>query len=104
MPKSDVATATSTKEASCAPTSTPSSPHFTCGLTISCPSDPVPVGGPQLTDAELITLAVAQVFLDCPNDRRFLGFARWRLGHLFAYLPKQPGYNKRVRALGSVSV
>ncbi|MCA1698979.1 MAG: IS982 family transposase [Actinobacteria bacterium] len=41
----------------------------------------------------------AQVFLDCPNDRRFLGFARWRLGHLFPYLPKQPGYNKRVRAL-----
>ena len=24
---------------------------------------------------------------------------RWRLGHLFAYLPKQPGYNKRLRAL-----
>ncbi len=54
---------------------------------------------PKLTDAELIALAVAQVFLDCPNDRRFLAFARWRLGHLFSYLPKQPGYNKRVRAL-----
>jgi hypothetical protein len=53
---------------------------------------------PKLTDAELIALAVAQVFLDCPNDRRFLAFARWRLGHLFPYLPKQPGYNKRVRA------
>jgi hypothetical protein len=54
---------------------------------------------PKLTDAELIALAVAQVFLDCPNDRKFLAFARWRLGHLFPYLPKQPGYNKRVRAL-----
>lgn len=54
---------------------------------------------PKLTDAELIALAVAQVFLDCPNDRRFLAFARWRLSHLFPYLPKQPGYNKRVRAL-----
>lgn len=54
---------------------------------------------PRLTDAELIALAVAQVFLDCPNDRRFLAFARWRLRHLFPYLPKQPGYNKRVRAL-----
>ena len=54
---------------------------------------------PKLTDAELITLAVAQVFLDCPNDRKFLAFARWRLGHLFPYLLKQPGYNKRVRAL-----
>src|SRR5512144_580806 len=54
---------------------------------------------PKLSDAELVALAVAQVFLDCPNDRRFLAFARWRLGHLFPYLPKQPGYNKRVRAL-----
>jgi hypothetical protein len=53
---------------------------------------------PKLSDAELIALAVAQAFLDCPNDRKFLALARWRLGHLFPYLPKQPGYNKRVRA------
>jgi DDE family transposase len=54
---------------------------------------------PRITDAELIALAVAQMFLAIPNDRRFLALARWRLGHLFPYLPKQPGYNKRVRAL-----
>ena len=54
---------------------------------------------PRITDAELVTLAVAQVLLDCPNERRFLRFARRRLGHLFPYIPKQPGYNKRVRAL-----
>jgi hypothetical protein len=54
---------------------------------------------PKLTDAELICLAVAQVLLDVPGDRRFLALARWRLGHLFPYLPQQPGYNKRVRAL-----
>jgi len=53
----------------------------------------------QITDAELIALAVAQMFLAVPNDRKFLLFARWRLGHLFPYLPKQPGYNKRMRAL-----
>ena len=53
----------------------------------------------KLTDAELVCLAVAQVLLDVPGDRRFLAFARWRLGHLFPYLLKQPGYNKRVRAL-----
>ncbi len=53
----------------------------------------------QITDAELIALAVAQMFLAVPNDRKFLAFARWRLGHLFPYLPKQPGYNKRMRAL-----
>lgn len=54
---------------------------------------------PQITDAELIALAVAQMFLAIPNDRKFLGLARWRLGHLFPYLPKQPGYNKRLRKL-----
>jgi hypothetical protein len=54
---------------------------------------------PRITDAELVCLAVAQVLLDCPGDRRFLQIARWRLGHLFPYLPQQPGYNKRVRAL-----
>jgi hypothetical protein len=53
---------------------------------------------PKITDAEL-ALAVAQMFLRVPNDRKFLAFARWRLGHLFLYLPQQPGYNKRLRAL-----
>ena len=97
-PKFDVATTTSTKEAACAPTSTPSSPHFTSGWTISCPSGPVPAGRPSsLTQSS--SPWPSQVFLDCPNDRKFLAFARWRLGHLFPYLPKQPSYNKRVRAL-----
>jgi Transposase DDE domain len=54
---------------------------------------------PRITDAELITLAVAQMFMGIPNDRQFLAFAHWRLGHLFRYLPQQPGYNKRLRAL-----
>jgi hypothetical protein len=54
---------------------------------------------PRITDAELIALAVAQMFLGVPNDRRFLALARWRLGHLFTYLPQQPGYNKRLRKL-----
>jgi hypothetical protein len=54
---------------------------------------------PKITDAELVCLAVAQIMLDCPSERRFLRFAIVRLGHLFPYLPKQPGYNKRMRAL-----
>ena len=54
---------------------------------------------PRISDAELIALAVAQMFLGIPNDRKFLALARWRLGHLFPYLPKQPGYNKRLRKL-----
>lgn len=54
---------------------------------------------PRISDAEVICLAVAQVLLDCPKERRFLRFARRRLGHLFPYIPGQSGYNKRVRAL-----
>ncbi len=54
---------------------------------------------PKITDAELVCLAVAQILLDCPSERRFLRFAMCRLSHLFPYLPKQPGYNKRMRAL-----
>jgi hypothetical protein len=54
---------------------------------------------PPITDAELVCLAVAQVLLDVPSERRFLRFAMTRLAHLFPYLPKQPGYNKRMRAL-----
>lgn len=54
---------------------------------------------PRITDAELIALAVAQMFLGIPNDRKFLALAGWRLQHLFPYLPQQPGYNKRLRAL-----
>jgi len=54
---------------------------------------------PKITDAELITLAVAQIFLDCHSERRFLRLARRRLSHLFPYIPQQSGYNKRIRAL-----
>jgi hypothetical protein len=54
---------------------------------------------PQITDAELVTLAVAQIVLRCDSERRFLRLARQRLSHLFPYIPKQSGYNKRLRAL-----
>jgi hypothetical protein len=54
---------------------------------------------PKLIDAELITLAVAQVLLAVPNDRQFLALARWRLGHLFPELIDQSGYNRRLRGL-----
>jgi Transposase DDE domain len=54
---------------------------------------------PRLSDAEVICLAVAQVLLDCPSERRFLRLARRRLGHLFPVLIGQSGYNKRVRGL-----
>lgn len=60
---------------------------------------PRPGRPPEITDAEVVTLLVAQALLQVPDDRRFLATARCRLGHLFPYLPEQPGYSKRVRAL-----
>lgn len=56
---------------------------------------------PKISSAELVTLAVAQVLLDCHSERRFLRLARGQLGHLFPYIPLQPGYNKRLRSLAS---
>lgn len=51
-----------------------------------------------MSDAELVCLAVAQVLLGFDNEHRWMRFAYCRLGHLFRYLPKQPGYHKRLRA------
>lgn len=53
---------------------------------------------PSLTDAELVTLAVMQALLGHTSEARWLRHARKNLGHLFRYLPQQPGYNKRLRA------
>jgi hypothetical protein len=53
---------------------------------------------PQLTDAELVCLAVAQVLLGFDSEHRWIRFAYCRLGHLFPYLPNQPGYHKRLKA------
>jgi hypothetical protein len=53
---------------------------------------------PQLTDAELVTLAVMQALLGYPSEARWIRHARAHLGHLFGYLPGQSGYNRRLRA------
>lgn len=52
----------------------------------------------KLSDAELLCLAVAQVLLGFPSQHHWLRFAYGRLGHLFPYLPHQPGYHKRLTA------
>jgi hypothetical protein len=52
----------------------------------------------RLTDAELVCLAVAQVLLGARSEHHWLRMCRARLGHLFPYLPKQPGYHKRLKA------
>jgi hypothetical protein len=54
----------------------------------------------KLSDAELACLAVAQVLLGARSEHHWLRLCYARLGHLFPYLPKQPGYHKRLKAAG----
>jgi hypothetical protein len=49
----------------------------------------------SVTDAEVVTLAVAQAMMNISHDADFLAAAHVRLGHLFPRLPQQPGYWKR---------
>jgi len=56
---------------------------------------------PKISDAELITVAVMQALLGYTSEARWLRYTRAHLRHLFPYLPKQPGYNKRLRRLGT---
>ena len=63
------------------------------------PSRPAVGFAPRISDAELVTLSVMQALLGHTSEARWLRFAHANLRQLFPYLPKQPGYNKRLRAL-----
>lgn len=52
---------------------------------------------PELSDAELLTLAALQALLGYTSEARFMRYAHSHLGQLFPYLPQRPGYNKRLR-------
>ena len=56
---------------------------------------------PQISDAELVTLAVMQALLGFTSESRWLRFATAHLHYLFPYLPQQSGYNKRLRNLAA---
>jgi hypothetical protein len=49
----------------------------------------------RITDAEVVTLCVAQAVLGISSDRQFLRAARCQLAGLFAVLPSQDAYWKR---------
>jgi Transposase DDE domain len=53
---------------------------------------------PRLTDSELVCLAVAQVLLGARSEAHWLRYANTHLRGMFPYLPKRPGYNKRLRS------
>ena len=57
----------------------------------------------SVTDAEVVTLAVAQQVMGINKDSEFLAVAAKRLRHLFPKLPAQPGYwKRRVRLTESI--
>lgn len=53
---------------------------------------------PDVTDAELVCIAVAQVLLRFDDERRWLRIAPRLIGHLFPRLLRQSEYNDRVKA------
>jgi Transposase DDE domain len=65
------------------------------GLGRSGPGRP-----PEVTDAELVCLAVAQVLLRYDDERHWLRAAAARVGHLFPRLLTQSEYNDRLKKAG----
>ena len=64
------------------------------GFTRSGPGKP-----PEVTDAELVCLAVAQVLLRYDDERHWLRAARAQVGHLFPRLLRQSEYNQRLKGV-----
>jgi hypothetical protein len=56
----------------------------------------------RISDAEVITLCVAQAMMGIPSDPRFLAVAAKRLGHLFPHLPERSAFHKRRLRLSGV--
>ena len=54
---------------------------------------------PEVTDAELVALAVCQAAMGISSDRQFLGLVERILPGWFPHLPSQSQYNRRLRAL-----
>ena len=57
---------------------------------------------PELSDAELVTLAVLAALLGLDSEARFVRYAKAHLKSWFPYLPERPGYNKRLRRSGEL--
>jgi len=73
-------------------------------IAVFCTADdllPEPVKNARriLTDAEVVTLCVAQSIMGISSDTRFLRRARKQLSHLFPLLPNRSGYLKRRQRL-----
>jgi hypothetical protein len=75
-----------------------------CTVVYCTADDLLPTARPnarrRVSDAEIVTLCVAQAIMGIASDRVFLAVAHKRLAHLFPALPHQAGYHKRRRRLG----
>jgi len=57
----------------------------------------------RVTDAEIVTLCVAQAIMGIPSDPRFIQVADKRLRHLFPQLPTRDAFHKRrLRLCGQI--
>jgi hypothetical protein len=56
----------------------------------------------KISDAEPITLCIAQAMMGAPSDARFLRAARRQVGHLFPHLPERTAFHKRRLRLSGV--
>jgi hypothetical protein len=63
------------------------------------PVPPRPGRPAQVSDAELVALAVCQAAMEIPSDRQFLGLVERILPGWFPHLPCQSQYNRRLRSL-----
>jgi hypothetical protein len=66
------------------------------------PQRPVVGIAPQISDAELVVLSVMQALLGYRSEARWLRRAHKDFQVMFPYIPRQSGYNKRLRKLARV--
>jgi hypothetical protein len=60
-------------------------------------------GRRRVTDAEIVTLCVAQALMGIPSDYRFVAVAGKRLRHLFPAIPTRDAFHKRrIRLSGQI--
>ena len=57
---------------------------------------------PELSDAELVSLAALQALLGFDSEARFVRYAEEHLRSWFPYVPERSGYNKRLRRSGEL--
>jgi len=68
-------------------------------FTDEYPVPPRPGRPAQVSDAELVALAVCQAVMGIPSERQFLGLVERILPGWFPHLPCQSQYNRRLRSL-----